>query len=681
MFISAVVPLFNKARYIKRALDSVLAQTFQDFEVVVVNDGSTDGSEKVVEWYTDPRVRMVHREHVNSWGGHAARNRGIAEAHGDLVAFLDADDEWLPGHLLAIDQLARKYPECGAYCTNSRTVGTDGRVRAASFTFLPATSSDGVLRDYFRQALVGFPVHSSKVAVPTKVFEECGLFPEGEQEGGDLDMWCRIALKYTIAYSAEVGAIYHTDSANRIGRKGYPAIRRRLVETLEHALETGEYHQGIDRSDLAEYLYQSLIIRAARNIQGGDRQYGRELLSRAARTKRFRGRYLRWKCLSYLPAPLLKPALGLRQVMTFFPGTVEDTPSADAGLLPSGESSGRRGVVCATATADAGMLSVVIPLHNKVRYIKRALDSVLAQTHREFEVVVVDDGSTDGSEKVVEGYADPRVRLICQQNMGVSAARNRGIGVARSDFVAFLDADDEWLPTHLETILRLRRRFPQCGAYATAFRVVTPRGQRTPLFAGIPAPPFEGVIPNYFHTTRGSQAVCSSAVAVPKEVFATCGPFPEGEQRREDLDMWCRIALEYPIVFSTSVGAVYHTEAEGRALNTGHTQLLAEPKIVRTLESALAAETIPKGVTRADLAEYMNIQLITRAQSLVRQGYRREARRLLRKASSTRVHRGVLRSWTLLSRLPPPLVTFMLGVRRFLASLIPRGGQKPSTWT
>ena len=144
--------------------------------------------------------------------------------------------------------------------------------------------------------------------------------------------------------------------------------------------------------------------------------------------------------------------------------------------------------------------------------------------------------------------------------------------------------------------------------------------------------------------------------------------------------MWCRIALGYPIVFSTSVGAVYHTEAEGRALNTGHTQLLTEPRIVRTLEKALATGAIPKGVTRTDLTEYMNIQLITRAQSLVRHGYRREARGLLRKASSTRVHRGVLRSWSLLSHLPAPLVTIMLGVRRSLTSLVPRASRKQATW-
>ena len=314
--------------------------------------------------------------------------------------------------------------------------------------------------------------------------------------------------------------------------------------------------------------------------------------------------------------------------------------------------------------ASAPAVSVVIPLYNKASHVRRALDSVLAQTCQEFEVIVVNDGSTDGSEKVVERYADPRIRLVHRERVnsaGGHAARNLGISGARADLIAFLDADDEWLPTHLETILRLRREFPQCGVYATAFTIVTPRGSRAPSFAGVPAPSFEGVLSNYFRTVYGDHAVWTSAVAIPRRVFDICSFFPEGEPRRGDLDMWCRVALRYPIAFSTHVGAVYHQEADNRVRNGG--PILAEPRIVRTLEDALARGDFPDGVTRSDLLEYKNIQLITRAQSILRHGYRREARGLLQKASTTRVHRGALRRWVLLSRLPAPLAKLVLWVR------------------
>jgi glycosyltransferase involved in cell wall biosynthesis len=323
----------------------------------------------------------------------------------------------------------------------------------------------------------------------------------------------------------------------------------------------------------------------------------------------------------------------------------------------------------AESRVAAPPVSIVVPLCNKVRYVNRALNSVLAQTHQDFEVVVVNDGSTDGSEKVVRQYRDARIRLVNQENAGEGAARNRGIAETRADLIAFLDADDEWLPCHLETVLRLRKNHPECGAYATAFTIVTPHGCRAPSRAGIPAPTFEGVLPNYFRTVRGDHAVCSSAVAVPRETFNTCGLFPDGEPRRGDLDMWCRIALRRPIAFSTYIGAIYHQEAENRMTHGG--PILGEPRIVQTLEDALASGRLPDGVTRADLIEYKNIQLITRAQNMLRYGYRREACGLLRKASSTREHQGVLRRWMLLSYLPAPLVELALGIR---SGLTPRNG-------
>lgn len=146
-------------------------------------------------------------------------------------------------------------------------------------------------------------------------------------------------------------------------------------------------------------------------------------------------------------------------------------------------------------------------------------------------MIVVDDGSTDGGAEVVGAFDDPRIRLIRQENRGVSAARNRGIEAARAELVAFLDADDEWMPRHLEALLRLREKYPQAGAYGTAY-LLQENGStaRVPPFsAEIPPEPWEGLLPNYYRDAiRGTPPISSSIVAVPRRILNEVGGFNTG---------------------------------------------------------------------------------------------------------------------------------------------------------
>jgi len=309
------------------------------------------------------------------------------------------------------------------------------------------------------------------------------------------------------------------------------------------------------------------------------------------------------------------------------------------------------------------VISVVIPLYNKARHIRRALDSVLAQTSQDLEVIVVNDGSTDGSDDVVRRYTEPRLRLVNQENAGASAARNRGIAEARADLIAFLDADDEWLQGHLATIVRLSERFPECGAYATAYEMVDRQdGRRRPEFAGVPPPPWEGVIANYFHLCP--EPICSSSVAVPKRVFDSVGPFPIGVQRGEDSDMWCRIALKYPIAFSTRVGAVYHQEADNRICVQCPAPLLQEHCFTRLVDDALKSGNRPPGTTPNDLVEYRNWKFTAIADELAAAGNAAGAREYLRRAVSTRRHRlPWMRAW-MLSFVPASMRAALRKLRR-----------------
>lgn len=210
-------------------------------------------------------------------------------------------------------------------------------------------------------------------------------------------------------------------------------------------------------------------------------------------------------------------------------------------------------------------VSVVIPLWNKETYIYCAIQSVLRQTFKNFEIIVIDDGSTDSGPEIVRSIKDPRIRLVSQKNSGLSAARNRGISEAGSDLIAFLDADDEWLPTFLETVMRMHKKYPAAGVYATAYKLRMPQKHfEKAHMKNIPAYPFEGVLPNYFRASLGrNPVILPSATMIKKAVTNKLGGFDEGETTCEDYEFFSRTAFHYPIVWSSSVEAIYSRDVTG----------------------------------------------------------------------------------------------------------------------
>ena len=214
------------------------------------------------------------------------------------------------------------------------------------------------------------------------------------------------------------------------------------------------------------------------------------------------------------------------------------------------------------------MLSVIIPLYNKASTVERAVRSVLNQTVQDFELIVVNNGSTDGGEEVVKRIQDKRLRLVEQENLGVSMARNRGVAESRYDYVAFLDADDEWKPTFLETVLALKERYPGCSVFATAYQRCDSKGNiqdiklnRLPQSKiiktnGIPAL----ILDNYFEVAALSEPpFCSISVMVRKASLEAIGGFPEGVHQGEDLLTWARLATTETIAFCPVPQSIFYT--------------------------------------------------------------------------------------------------------------------------
>lgn len=206
------------------------------------------------------------------------------------------------------------------------------------------------------------------------------------------------------------------------------------------------------------------------------------------------------------------------------------------------------------------MISVIISLYNKEKQIYRTIKSVLSQTCQDFEIIVVDDGSTDAGAEKVKCINDKRIRLISQQNAGVSAARNKGIEEARGEYIAFLDADDEWKEDYLATQIELVEKYPQCDVFATNYEFRDSRGIITPtIIKKIPFQEKEGILINYFEVASHSHPpLWTSAVMVRKQAIQSIGGFPKGIRSGEDLLTWAKLAVKHKIAYSRKVCAVYN---------------------------------------------------------------------------------------------------------------------------
>lgn len=182
-------------------------------------------------------------------------------------------------------------------------------------------------------------------------------------------------------------------------------------------------------------------------------------------------------------------------------------------------------------------VSVIVPVLNGASYIPKAIESVLAQSFEDFELIIVDDGSTDGTAAVVRAYDDTRIRYFYQQNRGLSAARNSGIRIARGGWLAFLDCDDYWHPGKLSAQLDAARRVPDAGLIYCAATSTTMDGE---VICEIPALIEGAVLPELLRGNR--VAGSASSAMVRREVFDRVGIFDEELRCSEDWDMWLRVA-------------------------------------------------------------------------------------------------------------------------------------------
>ena len=254
--VSVVIPLFNKEESIKECINSVLNQSFQNFEIIIINDGSTDNSLDIVEKIIDPRIKIYSQANA---GVSAARNHGTKQSSTELIAFLDADDLWMPFFLENILSLFREFPSARWAGTGYHfsKIGEDANRNIINL--LPGQFTRGLIDQYFKVCAYSDPlINSSSVCIHKKALESIDGFPIGVYSGEDLLTWARLAIKFPLAYDTKPATIFQISGINR-----KPDLNFTVANELEKILKTKPQTKG-----LKEYLglwYRMQAIAAIKN--------------------------------------------------------------------------------------------------------------------------------------------------------------------------------------------------------------------------------------------------------------------------------------------------------------------------------------------------------------------------------------------------------------------------------
>lgn len=250
MKFSVIIPLYNKAPYVCKALETVCTQTYRDYEIIVINDGSTDNSAIIAEDYLTG-VESISYQILSQQnaGVSAARNNGVAQANGDYIAFLDADDWWEPTYLERMAQLIEDYPEAGLYACNYYYHKDGVNIIKVDIP----TGYFNYPNEYFKN--FAMPVWTGATVIPRKVYDEMGGFPVGIKLGEDFLLWAKIALKYKVAFLNQPLANYNNTLPPNY-RATYHLYKpeEHMLFRLELAFSNGDEAQGMGNEVNVESL-------------------------------------------------------------------------------------------------------------------------------------------------------------------------------------------------------------------------------------------------------------------------------------------------------------------------------------------------------------------------------------------------------------------------------------------
>jgi glycosyltransferase involved in cell wall biosynthesis len=526
------VPTRGRAAYFEAALESVFGQTVHDIRVTVTENGPGDpGVAEVVRRFAgDTRLRhVVHGVDI----GQAANFTAAAEGTAPYVALLHDDDTWEPEFLERRLAFLEAQSTCGYVFSGSVIIDGDG---TPTDIWEPDLETGVQRSDDFLPVIYAHNV----VPVPSVVMRRSAYDAVGGQFANvlfsDHELWLRLAVSF------DVGYLRIHDSAYRL--HGNQVTFDRWHRLGEHRLEFLDVVDGIVGERVPVELKrqvraQSHLHVATDAFERGERRAALGELGQWARTSPLRGFHGR---------ELRRASLLLAASLSGNAGRVAWRSRRTIGQRRADAERARKLAASLDRRdepAQAPLFSVVIPAWNAADTVAQAIDSVLMQTYQSFEIVVVDDGSTDDTVAVAQAAAGSRARVVREERRGVSAARNAGIEAAAAPWVSFLDADDLWLPGYLAEMAAQLEANPELGLVFTDAWILDEaagRIRRTPMMK--PRRPTEHPPPDpaaFAQLLLEGNFVYTSAT-VPKHVLEQVGAYNPELTSAEDYDLWLRIA-------------------------------------------------------------------------------------------------------------------------------------------
>ncbi|MDP6415706.1 MAG: glycosyltransferase, partial [Gammaproteobacteria bacterium] len=438
-------------------------QTYSSYEVIVVDDGSTDDTRTVLQAYKE-RIRYMYQDNQ---GQSATSNHGLRLAQGEFVVFLDADDFFLPDKLEEQVACFDMQRSLGMVHSGWRLVNQCGETIADVKPWHDSPHLD------LETWVLWKPIFPGAIMFRREWLERVGGFDTQLRQAMDVDLILRLALMGCEAVWLHKPTICYRQHEGNITRAGV-----QQTESLEVVLDKFFTQPNLpDRIRRLEpkVRYYSLIWSAWHLYRTGSTDAIALYLQKSLRHTPYPPEATVSDWLKHCVKWALADGQQVDALSALWPHFKAATQFDDTEWTLI-EKTLKTSLAKASSATVAPQVSVIIPAYNSASYLRQAVDSVLSQRDTSYELIIVDDGSTDDTRTVLQAYED-RIRYVYQDNQGVSAARNHGLRLAQGEFVVFLDADDFLLPNKLaEQVSHFEAR-PSLGIVHSGWRLVNQRAE------------------------------------------------------------------------------------------------------------------------------------------------------------------------------------------------------------